>query len=79
LAGSLLSRDVVEEGQWVESVLTGKWTYPDGRTLEGEFRKGAIYNGHGVLRHGSQYTEGEGQWVGGQADRQDFASQRECG
>jgi hypothetical protein len=34
----LRSGDVVEEGEWVEGVLTGKWTYPDGRTLEGEFR-----------------------------------------
>jgi hypothetical protein len=37
----LLPGDVVEEGQWVESKLTGqgKKTYPDGRTLEGEFRE----------------------------------------
>jgi hypothetical protein len=63
----------------VKSVLTGKWTYPGGRTLEREFRKGAIYNGHGVLRQGSQYSEEEGQWMRGQTDRQDFASQWECG
>jgi hypothetical protein len=31
----------------------------------GRIRKGAIYNGHGVLRNGSQCSEEEGQWVGG--------------
>jgi hypothetical protein len=29
----------------------------------GRIRKGAIYNGHGVLRNGSQCSEEEGQWV----------------
>jgi hypothetical protein len=39
--GTLLIRGIIEEGQWVESKLTGqgKRTYPDGRTLEGEFRE----------------------------------------
>jgi hypothetical protein len=35
--GTLLIRGIIEEGQWVKGILTGKWTYPDGRTLEGEF------------------------------------------
>jgi hypothetical protein len=48
----LLPGDVVEEGQWVKGKLTGqgKRTYPDGRTLEGEFREssGRVQGGQTV-------------------------------
>jgi hypothetical protein len=57
---------VVDEGQWVEGRLTGqgKRTYPDGRTLEGEFREGKQWNAVGVLRH-MDGTVDEGLWVEG--------------
>jgi hypothetical protein len=64
LAGSLLSGDVVEEGQCVKGILTGKWTYPGGRTLEGEFREGKPWKAQGILRHPDCTLE-EGQWVEG--------------
>jgi hypothetical protein len=56
----------VEEGQWVDGKLIGycKRTYKDGRTLEGEFRAGKVYNGSGVVMYPNGAVE-EGQWVEG--------------
>jgi hypothetical protein len=57
---------IVHEGQWVEGELTGpgKVIYPDGRTLEGEFREGRPWNAKGTQQYPSGDVE-EGQWVEG--------------
>jgi hypothetical protein len=50
----------------VEGKLTGHCTrtYPDGSSLEGEFREGRLHNGHGVLRRPTGIHD-QGQWVEG--------------
>jgi hypothetical protein len=56
----------VDGGRWVEGKLWGhcKKTYTDGSSVEGEFREGSIYTGHGVWKYECG-SVAEGHWSEG--------------